>query len=270
MNVVQKSSTQGVSFDKVVHSVYETNDFSIFKRLDGNRVISLEHVRWLTASIEKNGMLCKPILVNEKMEVIDGQHLLAAAEIAETCIYYVISEKIGLDEVRILNSNQQNWTKKDHMGGSLDLALPSYLKLENFTKANPEFNFKDCINLCSNSTGMEDYKSSKRRGNEHAQLDTKAQVFDEGTWTGKDFELAQEWASKIKLVYPYFNGCFKRAFVGSMIDLFNNSLFNFDQFMNKVQLFPSGLADRPSKEQMKFQIEGIYNYRSSEYINLRS
>jgi hypothetical protein len=221
MNVVQKSSPQGVSFDKVVHPIRETNDFASFKKMEGNRMIRPEHVRRLTASIKKNGMLVKPILVNAKREVIDGQHLLAAAEIAESFVYYVVIENMGLGGVRTLNSNKQNWTRKDYINEKVEQGILSYIKLEKFIKVNPEFNFTDCIKLCSNRTSVEYSKSSRTCREEHVRLGTKGQVFNEGTWTGKDFELAQDWANKIKLVYPYYKGCFKKKFVRAMIDLIN-------------------------------------------------
>ena len=62
-----------------VNKVYKTTDLSIFKSIDGNRVPNLQHIKRLAQSINVYGMKCNPILVNEQMEVIDGQHRLAAA-----------------------------------------------------------------------------------------------------------------------------------------------------------------------------------------------
>jgi len=53
------------------------------------------------------------------------------------------------------------------------------------------------------------------------------EVFESGTWKGKNFELAQDWANKIRMVRPYYKGYNRSAFVGTMIGLFTNDNFNF-------------------------------------------
>ena len=63
--------------DLQIHSTY---DLSIFKILDGNRNINLGHVERLVKSIEENGFLKMPIIVNDNFDVIDGQHRLMAAK----------------------------------------------------------------------------------------------------------------------------------------------------------------------------------------------
>jgi ParB-like chromosome segregation protein Spo0J len=62
----------------------------IFKHIKGNRIPNLKHVRRLVDSIKKYGMKCNPILVNEQMEVIDGQHRLLAAKETNSFVYYII------------------------------------------------------------------------------------------------------------------------------------------------------------------------------------
>ena len=61
--------------DLQIHSTY---DLSIFKILDGNRNINLGHVERLVKSIEENGFLKMPIIVNDNFDVIDGVWLMVA------------------------------------------------------------------------------------------------------------------------------------------------------------------------------------------------
>ena len=69
-----------------VNKVYQTNDLTICKEIGGNRVPNPQHVKRLCSSIKENGMLCNPILVNEKMQVIDGQHRLLASKEANSSV----------------------------------------------------------------------------------------------------------------------------------------------------------------------------------------
>ena len=117
-----------------VNEVYKTNDLSIFKTIDGNRVPNLQHVKRLADSIRVYGMKCNPILVNEQMEVIDGQHRLMAAKESESFVYYIIVTGYSLKEVHTLNLNQKNWAKKDFMEGYANMKIEAYIKLREFIK----------------------------------------------------------------------------------------------------------------------------------------
>jgi hypothetical protein len=251
-----------------VNKVYKTSDLSIFKQIDGNRVPNLQHIKRLADSIRIYGMKCNPILVNERMEVIDGQHRLMAAKEAESFVYYIIVNGYSLNEVHTLNLNQKNWTKKDFMDGYANMGIESYIKLKAFIKKNDDYTFGDCLTLCSNSSGY----GSLSRHNE-CRTDGKAykmtEIFEEGTWIGKDFQLAQDWANKIRMIKPYYSNYNRSSFVGTMITLFNNDNFDFNEFMHKLRIQPTALIDCANREQYKTLIEDIYNYRSRNKINLR-
>ena len=60
--------------------IYETTSYSQFKTMEGNRAVKDGRVNKIVESINKIGYVLSPILVNEKMEVIDGQGRLSALE----------------------------------------------------------------------------------------------------------------------------------------------------------------------------------------------
>lgn len=251
-----------------VNKVYKTNDLSIFNQIEGNRPPNLQHIRRLSQSIKDNGLLCNPILVNEKMEVIDGQHRLLAAKDANSEIYYVILKGYDLKEVHALNLNQKNWTKKDFLNGYADLGVDSYIKLKKFTQKNNDFNLSDCIALCSNlttSSGLTIGHKFKKSNS----VSNQSEVFEEGTWKIKNIDLAQENAEKIRLIKPYYSGYNRTTFVGTMLTIFANENFDFNEFMHKLRLQPTALVDCSNRGQYKMLIEDIYNYRSRNKVNLR-
>lgn len=250
-----------------VNKVYKTNDLSIFKQIDGNRIPNLQHVNRLASSIRVNGMKCNPILVNEKMEVIDGQHRLMAAKEAASFVYYIIVTGYSLNEVHTLNLNQKNWGRKDFMEGYANMGIESYIKLKSFIAKNDDYTFNDCISFCANRTGAMDAKGSKSRL-VNPELSIQ-KVFEEGTWTGKDFNLAQEFASKIRMIKPYYSGYNKSGFVTTMIGLLQKETFDFNDFMHKIRLQPTAMVDCANRDQYRTLIEDIYNYRSRNKVNLR-
>jgi hypothetical protein len=250
-----------------VNKVYRTSDLTIFKQIDGNRVPNIQHIKRLADSIRVYGMKCNPILVNERMEVIDGQHRLMAAKEASSFVYYIIVDGYSLDEVHTLNLNQKNWTKKDFMDGYANMGIESYIKLKKFTEKNEDFGFSDCIALCQNTgSGSSRTLTGQLNGN---RLDGNAQIFEQGTWKTGDINKAQDMANKIRMIKPYYSGYNRVGFVGTMITLLNNEKFDFNEFMHKLRLQPTALVDCANRDQYRTLIEDIYNYKSRNKINLR-
>lgn len=94
----------------------KTSDYTIFKKNLCNREIDPSNLKKITASIKMNNMLeLKPIIVNEGMEIIDGQHRLEAARNLGLEIYYIVQEKSQDHDMILLNSAQKNWTIADYV-----------------------------------------------------------------------------------------------------------------------------------------------------------
>ena len=184
-----------------VNKVYKTSDLSIFKQIDGNRVPNLQHIKRLADSIRVYGMKCNPILVNERMEVIDGQHRLMAAKEVESFVYYIIINGYDLNEVHTLNLNQKNWTKYDFMEGYANIGIKDYVMIKKFTEKNDDYVLTDCIAFCSNnSVNSGTTKNGKK-------------PFESGEWKCKDLIIAQDWANKIRMIKPYYSEYNKSTFL---------------------------------------------------------
>lgn len=251
-----------------VNQVYKTRNLDQFRTIKGNRPPNPRHVSRLAASIKQNGILQNPILVNEQRQVIDGQHRLLAAKEAESAIYYIVVTGYNLQEVQILNLNQKNWTKADFMNGYADMGIKPYIKLRSFIDRNKEFNITSCIALCQNtSSGSNSGISRKYRTD--GRVGNQTQVFEEGTWTGNCFVTAQQYSNRLRTVGQYYDGYTRGTFVSTMISLFRNDQFSFDEFMHKLKLQPNRLDHCTSVTQYKLLIEDIYNYHRSDKVNLR-
>ena len=63
--------------DKCVAKIYETTDYNRFRYIEGNRKVN--HAKKIVQSIQAIGRLMKPVLINERWEIIDGQGTLFVA-----------------------------------------------------------------------------------------------------------------------------------------------------------------------------------------------
>ena len=127
--------------------IYRTTNYSMFKKLIGNRDIDQRHKIELIKSIKENGYVMNPILVNERMEVVDGQHRLAALEELGLPVYYYIVPGLTAKECGDLNRGQKNWKSIDYINKNAALGNINYRLLKNLFDAYPLLRMRDIIGL---------------------------------------------------------------------------------------------------------------------------
>lgn len=111
------------------YKVYTTKDYSIFKRLIGNRDIPESRISKIVESIQTIGWVRNPIIVNEKMEVIDGQGRLTALQRLEKPVEYIIAEGAGNKECIYMNMNMVNWKLPDFIKSYAEQGNNNYQRL---------------------------------------------------------------------------------------------------------------------------------------------
>lgn len=97
--------------------VQVTSDYDQFKLIDANRNINRPHVEAIKASFVENGNFTKaqPVLINEKLEVIDGQHrLIACKELGEP-VFYTMVPGLRVDNARKMNILHRQWRGIDYL-----------------------------------------------------------------------------------------------------------------------------------------------------------
>lgn len=150
-----------VNRDKAIGTIYTTDDYSKFEKLQGNR--DVKGTRKVIKSIEAVGYVLSPILVNEKFQVIDGQTRLEALKTLNLPVPYMIQEGIGLKECRYLNIGQSNWTTRQFIESYAADGNNSYIRLLSLIKDFEKMLSFESVMLISlphllNGRGGTDYK----------------------------------------------------------------------------------------------------------------
>ena len=96
--------------------ILTTNNYELFKSIDGNRNVNELHLSRLKKSIQKK-YLFTFILVNEKHHIIDGQHRFEVIKELGLPLNYVVCKGYGINEVHQLNENSKNWNADDYLDG---------------------------------------------------------------------------------------------------------------------------------------------------------
>lgn len=130
--------------------IQTSKDYKAFRRIKGNREIKKAHVNKLRTAIEGDPQVIEynPILVNEKMEIIDGQHRFEAIKQLNLPVHYQTVQGLTLENVQALNSNTKSWTPNDYAYAYAELGNKHYRAYLEHRKAYG-FNHDVTMNYCS-------------------------------------------------------------------------------------------------------------------------
>jgi hypothetical protein len=232
------------------HQVHTTKDYFMFKPLDGNRTKNLLHINRLKKSMAEQ-YLFTVIVVNEKYEIIDGQHRFDVISELKLPLHYVICNGYGLAEVHRLNQLSKNWNADDYLNGYCNLGYKDYLIYRDF-KNKYQVGHNECMLLLS------DTNTTKHSGN-----------FNSGLLKIKSLKNAERYIETILLIKPYYDGYKRRTFIYAMYNLLKNPNFEFTEFIQKLKIQPTALQHCTDVAQYIALIEEIYNYKRRDKINLR-
>ena len=110
-----------------VNVIYSETDYTRFRLLDANRDARTSNK--ILESINRVGYVSCPIMVNERMEIVDGQNRFYALQALGLPIEYYVVEGVGIEEARSLNLGQANWTTKDFIKSYVQQGNLNYIRL---------------------------------------------------------------------------------------------------------------------------------------------
>lgn len=229
--------------NKVIE-IQSTKDYDKFLFLEGNRVLSEKHVERLMQSMTEDQCL-SPIQVNEKMEVVDGNHRLNALRRLKKPVYYYIVKGAGLHTVQRLNSYTKNWTNDDYLQSFVDAGYKDYIQ---YTGFKDMYRFGNSVNLLLLTGNVN-----------RSEEETK---FKSGGFKVKDIDKAVEYAMALEKMEKYVSWYKERSFAYAIIKAYKTKGFDYDKFLHKCSYQSRKLVKCANTEQYLEMIEEIYNHQS--------
>lgn len=113
---------------KPVGTIWVTENYSIFKRLEHNRSVTNARKEKLIASMSVHEVLC-PIIVNKNMEIIDGQGRYEAKKEMGLPIYFIIDENADISDCQRMNATNSKWTMLDFVQSYASAGNVNYINL---------------------------------------------------------------------------------------------------------------------------------------------
>ena len=220
-----------------------TTNYELFSFIQGNREIDNRHVNKLIKSIKEQN-LPTPIVVNEKMEIVDGQHRFYAQKALQLPINYIVINGIGLEEVQKLNTNKKNWANLDYAKSYARLNNPHYAVYLAFRE---KYGFSHTNTLVLLSKGY----TTNITG-----------LFHNGLFIVKDLEQAEKWAINISAIAKWYDGYKRTGFIRAIVKLFKIDKFSFDLLIKRISGQSMKLTNQATVEDNYKMLVNIYNYHT--------
>lgn len=233
----------------------KTMNYKEFVFRDDNRSkINKSHIEKLKRSIQQKNLLeLRPIIVNEKMEVIDGQHRLLAAQDLGVEIYYIIEEKLTSKDVVLMNISKQ-WCLEDFLNYYCRNEHPEYIKLRDFLKKERiTLNIALALQLGKTHKIRDEFKL----GN-YQYVEIESETIDV-CWQTLELIKRRNGASQYLQSARFWMG---------MVNVFSHPKFEKEKwFVNLNKMVDDCGARITIKNYIKMLLD-IYNYRNNERITI--
>lgn len=234
-------------------TIQRTTDYSLFRSISSNREVDMKHVRHLASAIRSNNLLhLNPIIVNQDLQIIDGQHRLEAAEQLGLAIFYVIDDNIAKADIALLNSNQKNWSVMDYVNYWTVEKAQGFDVLSRFIFTYPFIPPSSCLQLLS-ADGSRDTKALRQGGVNVANYGMAVKVAE-----------CAKWFQNFNVAFA-----FSRDFILSLRCLFANPYFDEDKLRRQVEKQPRSLVKCINLRQYTEMLLEIYNYQVHEQNRLK-
>ncbi|MBO9674445.1 MAG: ParB N-terminal domain-containing protein [Sphingobacteriaceae bacterium] len=229
-----------------------TKDYESFRYLLSNREVNKLHVGRLVKSIAKNNLLhLNPVIVNPNMEVIDGQHRIAAAELLGVPVYYQIDNNVSKKDLSDLNSVKKNWSTMDYINYWTIEKAPGFDELSKFLSLYPAMPPSTALMLLSED-GSRDINA------------LKAGYVDTG-----NMARALELAEIIKKFRNIIDFAYDRNFILSIYKVFKTGKYDHEIMDKRLETQSRSLVKCATIKQYIDLIEEIYNKGSHNKVSFK-
>ena len=240
--------------------IRKTKNYDQFIFMDDNRKINPTKVERLKKSMTKNGFIPVPIVVNNRNEVIDGQHRLEAAKSLNLALHYFSAGGMGIEETRVLNQNGTPWKNKEHLHTYMvreEKEYPdSYWDQPYHQFFHIQKTYKLHFQIILTLIGVHDFTVG-------------SELFKEGRLKINNFSKLEKDAKYLHSMKDYHEWWRNRPFMAAMCVVMSQRIFNRDRWIRKVSLNRTKLYRCTNKTDYIGRIEWVYNWNDRNKVTFK-
>lgn len=245
------------------YKIFETTDYEKFTLLEGNREIG--SLLELEESFDNIGYLPIPGVVNEKNEIIEGQHRFELAKKKGFPFKYVIVKGTNAETCPYLNRGQKNWKSSNYVHLYARLGDPDYICLEKLMeKFKGVYSLEDilCFVLPAGVSGGAPHKLIRERALELSE--ERAPIIEARLKTARSLGFVDIQKSR---------GLSKRAWWGAVSYAFKHNDISIKELASRLAKSPLELVSYTKVEDMLRCFDEINNkgrrnlvFMSTDYL----
>ena len=241
------------------YTIQSTSDYSAFGTIEGNRSIRPAHVKRLKEAIavDPTSIMYNPILTNEKLEVIDGQHRLQAIKELELPVYYITVPRLGIKEVQKLNSVAKQWQPVDYAQAFSRLGNTNYDYYLAFKGHKGKYR-----DLSLNHDSLMRYLSLNNP--------ITSAAFNEGKLVVDDFDRSLELLKQLNEVGELYQRFGIRSFALAFLRVAQHPEYNHKRMLDRLKsdAMHKYMRDFSKERDYAKALNQIYNYSKKQKVAL--
>ena len=239
---------------KEVHAVqsdvriFTTSDYSIFVLSEMNRVPG--HYKKVLQSIKENDYTkYQPILVNNKMEIVDGQNRFLACQELGLPIHFIVSETINIFAAADINRASKNWNSMDYVQHYAKRGRESYIEL---------------LDVCAKyDQKLSVVQQFGKITNNHKSA---AECVKAGDFQFKTDVDIDGFFNHVKDFSDYYHFSKQDKFVKAVLRLFLTEGYKPEKMLKKLRIASGIVHEQPRVDMMARELLKLYNYKSKNKL----
>lgn len=233
-------------------TVFETKDYQRFKKVKGNRPINKGQIKKMIRAIkgEKiNIMHAAPILVDDKYQIVDGQHRFHVCKELKLPIYYIKNGNIKIQGIAKINSNTSTWKTADFINCFDKLGNQHYKHLKRYLNNYP-IPASSAIPVLMN-------------GNAKRHAGNIMQTFKDGDFKVNYKVFADEIGAMVDDFKPYIQRV-TTPFIDCLCRLNRSTQYDHEVMMAKLKKRGTEIPQQEKVKSWISELEKAYNFHNQK------
>lgn len=256
-------------------TVQSTQDYARFKYLNGNRDLKEPNIKAIQNQVQQFGQRI-PIVVNERNEIIDGQHRLEACKRLGIPVKFIVDIGATIDHVISANIVGQKWSLMDYVNRYMSEGNSNYDRLHAFIIECKKHGISAsaAMNIVSNGKsykGYHMYEDGKIR--QHGGAIKCKKLY----YVGDEVKLGYFRLDSLKqprkrlesiVHFKHFPFYKKSFFINALIQVMRINDFDVQRLQKNAEKYPNRFTNEPDVDGFVRMFESVYNYRTKSKLPL--
>lgn len=242
-------------------SIFCTEDYSIFKMIEGNRGLNLHKIEKIIKEIQSGNDMLRyyPIqvkVIDNLLEILDGQHRYFICQKLKRPVHYIlVTEERTMSDIAKVNSNVEKWTSQNFINCYVIAGNENYKLIQQY---HSSYQFSVGVTLSLLTTAA----PGKANGAVGSILKSS---FEDGKFEVKTWDEAVAFGEMAKQ-FNSFSNWRSREFLMALYRIQTEAKVEMDIIYAAFQKNPQMLVEQANYKDYLLLLEKIVNVNKSKRI----